>query len=103
MKTREDPNKQVINLTQKKIHKDDFSLLNKNMNFVPNPGKPNKKIFNEDLEKYFRRIILKAHFKDSPKFEYEGFKSNSNSTWIPKNIHHSVMTYMETVKNELQE
>ena len=66
MKTKEDPNKQVINLTQKKIHKDDFSLLNKNMNFVPNPGKPNKKIFDEDLEKYFRRIILKAHFKDSP-------------------------------------
>ena len=102
MNTREDPNKYVVNLTNKTFHKDDFSLLNKNLNFVPNPGSHNKKIFNEDLEKYFRRIILKAHFKDSPKYDYEGYKNNSNSNWMPKSIHHSVKTYMQNVKNELQ-
>ena len=42
MKTKDDPKKQVINLTQKKFYKEDFSLLNENMNFVPNPGKLNK-------------------------------------------------------------
>ena len=70
----------MVNLTEKKFKKDDFSLLRKNLNFVPNPGKHNKKIFSEDLDKYFRRIILKAHFKDSPKYAYEGFKNNSNSS-----------------------
>ena len=92
--------KNVVNLTKKTFHRDDFSLLNKNLNFIPNPGSHNKKIFEEDLEKYFRRIILKAHFKDSPKHEYEGYKNNSNSNWIPKNIHHSVKTYIQSVKNE---
>ena len=102
MNSIEDPKKYVINLTKKTFHKDDFSLLNKNLNFIPNPGSHNKKIFNEDLEKYFRRIILKAHFKNSPRNEYEGFTNKSNSNWTPKDIHHSIKTYMQTVKNDLQ-
>ena len=55
-----------MNLTKKTFHKDDFSLLNKNLNFIPDPGPYNKKIFNEDLEKYIRRIILKHTSKIAP-------------------------------------
>ena len=90
-----------MNLTKKTFHKDDFSLLQKNLNFIPDPGPYNKKIFNEDLEKYFRRIILKAHFQDSPEYKYEGYTNITNSSWIPKEFHHSIKTYMQTVKNDL--
>ena len=64
MKTNKDPNNYVINLTKKTFDKDTFRLLNKNMNFIPNPGKYNKKDFNNDIDSYFRRIMLKAHFKN---------------------------------------
>ena len=92
-----------MNLTEEKFDKNEFKLLNKNMNFVPNPGKYNKKIFEDDMEKYFRRLALRAYFKSDQKFKYEGITSNSNSTWMPKTIHHSVKTYIQAVKNDIED
>ena len=48
------------------------------MNFIPDPGNYNKKDFNNDLDNYFRRIILKAHFQTDTAHEYEGFNSQTN-------------------------
>ena len=52
------------------------------------------------MDKYFRRIILKSHFKSGDPPTYEGFINTSNSNWTPKNIHHSVKTYIQAVSNE---
>ena len=71
------------------------------MNFIPNPGNYNKKDFENDLQNYFRRIMLKAHFLGNEKQEYEGFTNQSNSEWTPKEVHHSVKTYIQAVKNDI--
>ena len=71
------------------------------MNYIPNPGNYNQKDFDNDLNDYFRRIILKAHFQSERTDEYEGFRSQTNGEWIPKEIHHSVKTYIQAVKNDI--
>ena len=73
------------------------------MNFIPNPGKYNKKDFNNDTDTYFRRIMLRAHFKNDEPYQYEGFSNKNNSSWTPKNVHHSIKTYMQAVQNDLNE
>ena len=44
--------------------------------------------------------MLKAHFGPNNKQEYEGFSSSGNSTWIPKDTHHTVKTYIQKVRND---
>ena len=44
-----DPDNHVVNLTKKAFTKDQFKLLNKNLNFIPNPGNFNKKNFKNVL------------------------------------------------------
>ena len=97
MRTLEDPEGYVINLTKKPFYATDYKLLGKNLNFVPTSGKPNKKDFQNDIEKYLRRVVLRAHFgaNDNPPKNPNGLKPNSNSTWLPKKIHHTVQTYMQ--------
>ena len=90
----------VINLTKKQFTKDQYKLLNKNLNYIPNPGKPNTKDFNNDKDNFYRRIILRAHFGNNEPAPYLGYK-NKKSSWIPKNIHHSVKTFIESVDNDL--
>ena len=70
---------------------------------MPNPGKPNQKNFKEDIDKYFRRVILRSHFGNEAPKEPDGLLPNSNSSWIPKTIHHSVKTYIQKVQNDLSE
>ena len=71
------------------------------MNFIPNPGNYNKKDLDIDLNNFFRRVIFKAHFQAENSGVYEGFKSQTNGEWFPKDIHHSVKTYIQAVKNDL--
>ena len=40
----------------------EFKLLNRNLNFIPNPGKYNTNKFEEDKNRFIRSIILKSHF-----------------------------------------
>ena len=91
----------VVNLTEKKFTYHDFKLLNKNLNFVPNPGKFNTNDFKKDREAFYRRIILKSHFGNSEPEAYKGYKKESNKEWLPKNIHHSVKTFIEAVDRNL--
>ena len=44
--------------------------------------------------------MLKAHFGPNNQQEYEGFSSSGNSTWIPKDTHHTVKTYIQKVRND---
>ena len=71
------------------------------MNFIPNPGHYNKKDFNNDLDDYFRRIMLRAHFGNNEPNIYEGYTNPTNNQWTPREIHHSVKTYIQAVKNDI--
>ena len=72
------------------------------MNFVPNPGKPNKKNLETDINAYFRRIMLRAHFGPSNDRPNDGLTSSGNSTWLPKDTHHTVKTYIQKVRNDFE-
>ena len=61
----QDPYKYALNLTNKKFARNDFKLLNNNLNFVPNPGKLNKNNFTKVKKIFYRRVILKSHFGDT--------------------------------------
>ena len=54
---------QVVNLSTKTFCKETFKILNKNLNFVPTQKTINKNTINKQLEDFFRRIKLRAHFK----------------------------------------
>ena len=64
------------------------------MNFVPNPGKPNKKDLETDMNAYFRRVMLRAHFGPNNNQDDQGLTSTGNSTWLPKDTHHTVKIYI---------
>ena len=68
---------------------------------MPNPGKPNKKDFDNDANSYFRRIMLRSHFGNEETPAYEGFSAKGNPEWTPNKIHHTVKTYIQAVKKIL--
>ena len=57
------------------------------------------------MEDFYRRIKLKAHFKNpenKARFTEEGvFRKPTNKTWAPNNNHHSIDTFMEAAHNEI--
>ena len=57
------------------------------------------------MEDFYRRIKLKAHFKNpenKARFTEEGvFRKPTNKTWVPNNNHHSIDTFMEAAHNEI--
>ena len=44
--------------------------------------------------------MLRAHFGTNNRQEDEGFTSSGNSSWLPKDTHHTVKTYIEKVRND---
>ena len=76
--------------------------MNKNLNFVPEPGKYNKNNFHKDKTTFYRSTILKAHFGNDNDYKPTGLKSKSNKQWIPNNIHHTVKTFIEAVNTDLE-
>ena len=102
-----DPAGQIINLTQKIFSRETFKFLNKNLNFVPTQNKINKKELHNQLDKFYRRIKLKAHFQDTCKQadlsddEYR-FKIKSKH-WVSTKIHHTVDTFIEATKKDINE
>ena len=60
-----DPRGQVINLSKNRFTKETFKLLNKNLNSVTTQTNFNKTTLNKEMEDFYRRIKLKAHFKNS--------------------------------------
>ena len=101
-----DPAGQVINLSTKRFCKDTFKLL-KNLNFVPTQKPINKDTINKQFEDFFRRIKLRAYFKNKKNknlsSEEDRFKKLTNKNWIPTNNHHSIETFIEAKHSEIQE
>ena len=102
-----DPAGQVINLSTKRFCKDTFKLLNKNLNFVLTQKTINKDTINKQFEDFFRRIKLRAYFKNKKNknlsSEEDKFKKPANKNWIPTNNQHSIETFIEATRNEIQE
>ena len=101
-----DPAGQVINLSTKRFCKDTFKLLNKNLNFVPTQKTINKDTINTQFEDFFSRVKLRAYFKNKKNnlsSEECIFKKPTNKNWIPTNNHHSIGTFIEATRNEIQE
>ena len=77
-----DPNGNIINLTKHLFTKTECKLLNKNLNFIPTPKVYNKRELDKDSNEFFRRIKLKAYFKDMPNNKNDDerrlFKQNKN-------------------------
>ena len=57
------------------------------------------------MEDFCRRIKLKAHFKNAEnkdRFTEEGiFRKPTNKTCVPNNSHHSLETFIEGTRNEI--
>ena len=102
-----DPNGNIINLTKHSFTKAEYKLLNKNLNFIPTPKVYNKNELDADLNDFFRRIKLKAYFKDTPNNKNDDenrlFKQNKNKKWTPPNNHHTINTYVEAVKKDIEQ
>ena len=107
IKHQSDPNGNIINLTKLSFTKAEYKLLSKNLNFIPTPKVYNKNELDTDLNDFFRRIILKAYFKDTPnnKNDEESrlFEQNKNKKWTPSNDHHTINTYVEAVKKDIKQ
>ena len=99
---RTDPLGYVINLTNKYFTYNDFKLLNKNLNFVPNPGIYNKHVFEKDKNTFFHRMMLKSHFGNTEPIQYKGYRNKTNKDWLPDNTHHTVKTFIESVSKDLE-
>ena len=82
----------MINLSKQTFTETEFKLLGYNLNFVPTPKTINKAELARDIKLFNRRIKLRDHFGDQltgkPIFK-------SNSTWEPKDTHHTVRTFIE--------
>ena len=95
---------QVINLSKKRFAKETFKLLHKNLNFVLTQTNFNKTKLNKELEEIFRRIKLKAHFKNAEKnacFTEEAiFRKLTNKTRVPNKNQNSIKTFIKATHNE---
>ena len=89
-----------INIEKKNI------LLIKILNFVPKQKYFNKTKFFNEINGFYRRIKLKAHFKDQtnrPKTEKNIFRKPTDKTWKPQKHHHTTETFIEATNIEINE
>ena len=74
------------------------------MNFVPTQNEINKKELHNQLDEFYRRIKLKAHFQDilkqidlsNKKYRFE----RKSKYWVLTKIHHTVDTSIEATKKK---
>ena len=79
----------------------EYKILGYNLNFVPTPKNVNKNELLMDVNKFNRKIKLKAYFDNSlPK---DGLYFKNDSQWEPNNVHHTVKTFSEDVKNKIKD
>ena len=75
------------------------------LNFCPVPGEFNRLNLDTDVQRFFRRIKLRAHFeKQDPNrtlLESE-LVSHRDKNWTPRINHHSVDTFISCVTKELK-
>ena len=99
------PSIQCNNLSNKHFTEDAYKLLNKNLNFVPAIKKFNKKLL--EINDFYRRIKLEAHFRDNTKVREqtvgEIFKKPINKMWAPNKNHLTIETFIDGTKNGVKD
>ena len=62
-------------------------------------------MLNKELEDFYRHINLKAHFKNHENkatfTEEHIFRKPTNQIWVAYNNHHSIETFIEATRNEI--
>lgn len=78
-------------------------LLNKNLNFCPRPKEFNRSDLNNDINKFCRRIKIRAHFGSNSKEQLpeEQIFAKRNSTWTPSYTDHTVETFIAAIKHDI--
>ena len=75
--------------------------------FVPSIKKFNKKLIDEDINDFYRRIKLKAHSRENTNVkeqtEEEIFKKPTNKKWAPDKNHHTIKTFIEATKSGIKD
>ena len=100
IKYRVDPFGKVLNLSKLNFSVYEFQLLGHNLNFIPTPKSFDKNNLNRDVYQFNRRIKLRSHFGNTPGTTEKTFKK-SNSIWEPKDVHHTVKTFIEDFTRKL--
>ena len=103
---RNNPSRNVINLSKNSFIKGQYNLLNKNLNFCPKPGYSNKEELKRDVKSFTRKIKLREQFYDNK----ENHQVNQvvsepviecKSNWEPVKNHHTVETFVEALENNV--
>ena len=80
-----------------KFSKARYSLLYKNLNFLPTETNSSIKNFNQDIENFYLRIKLTAHFGTNISNEIQNeediFKHPQNKNWLPKHTHDTIQIF----------
>ena len=95
-----DPSGKVINLWKHSFSSDNFTLLNKNLNFEPTPKKYKEKQLHTDAENFFYLIKQSVHFQDiDPKSNTD----QENLLFQIKNKQKSTLksTFIDLVKHDI--
>ena len=94
-----------MNLTKKTFTYHESKLLNRNLNFIPNPGKYNTKDLEDDKNNFARSIILRSYFGNNTDKKIDPYQSlrEPNKQWLPKETHHSVNTFIEKFQKDFSE
>ena len=87
-----------------------MSLLSRGLSFIPVNQNFNKSNTQEDLQRFFRRVKLHAHFNDPDKpitniDDNEDSLLNkykkSSSSWTPSDVHPSIDNFISRCKEDI--
>ena len=104
---RNNPNENVINLSKYSFTNEQYSLLNKKLNFFPTPWYYNKEELKQDIKSFTRKIKSRGHFYDSNENQQADQVASEpvikcKSNWELKKNHHTVETIVEVVENNAE-
>ena len=99
----DDPFGNVVNHSKQTFTYFEFKLLNRNLNFIPNPSKYNTHQLQTDTNNFLRSIILRSHFgkNNNKKLDPYHALKESNNEWLPKKVHHTVDSFIEKFQKDL--
>ena len=103
--------KQVVTIPEDlQLSHDERKLLSRGLSFIPVNQNFNKSNTQEDLQRFFRRVKLHAHFNDPDKpitniDDNEDSLLNkykkSSSSWTPSDVHPSINNFISRCKEDI--
>ena len=92
--------KNVVNLSQRELTRDEISLLSEGLNFAPTPLSIDISELKEDLERFGRSLRLKCFFRESERdFTDNPFKRKSN--FNPAKTDAAIEIYLSRLSEDL--